>query len=201
MTMGVEEARAAFDREATRQLEALRGFARKLTRSHADADDLVSDTMVRALERWRQYRLGTNIRGWLFTILYRQFVSGRRRAEARGTHRLERDDGALLHEPTGDADPEGTFYDSFVDELVLGAITSLRAEYRDAVLLSDLHELPYSEVARRLGVPEGTVKSRLFRGRRILKRALAGYAVEMGYIRDRAVAGAVDPDGELPLSA
>lgn len=201
MTVAVEEARAAFEREATRQIEALRAFARKLTQSHADADDLVSDTMVRALERWSQYRLGTNIRGWLFTILYHQFVSGRRRAEARGTHRLERDDGALLHEAVGDPDPEGTFYDSFVDESVLGAIASLPVEYRDAVLLSDLHEMPYSEVARRLGIPEGTVKSRLFRGRRILKRALAGYAVEMGYIRDRTLVGTVGPDDALPLSA
>ncbi len=198
-TIAAEDARAAFDREATRQLGALRAFALKLTRSHADADDLVSDTIVRAMERWGQYQLGTNIRGWLFTILYHLFVSQRRRAEARGWQPLERDDGRLAHEPVGDADPERGFYDSFVDETVLRAIDALPAEYRAAVMLSDVHELPYADVARALGIPEGTVKSRLFRGRRILQRALAGYAAEMGYVRPRPELGPAP--APLPLSA
>lgn len=201
-TVGPEDARAAFDREATRQMGALRAFALKLTHSHADADDLVSDTMVRALERWGQYQLGTNIRGWLFTILYHVFVSQRRRTAGRWLQPLEREDGRLVHEPAGELDPESRFYDSFIDESVLRAIDSLPPEYRAAVMLSDVHELPYAEVARTLGVPEGTVKSRLFRGRRILQRLLAGYAEEMGYVRrnDLAIARARHDD-ELPLSA
>ena len=201
-TVGADDARAAFDREATRQLGALRAFALKLTHSHADADDLVSDTMVRALERWAQYRPGTNIRGWLFTILYHVFVSQRRRMAGRWLQPLEREDGRLAHEPAGELDPEGRFYDSFLDESVVRAIDSLPPEYRAAVVLSDVHELPYAEVARTLGVPEGTVKSRLFRGRRILQRLLVGYAEEMGYIRrDDLGAARAARAGKLPLSA
>jgi RNA polymerase sigma-70 factor (ECF subfamily) len=72
--------RAQFEREALVHLDALYSFALKLARSRDDAEDLVSDTLLRALERWEQYHLGTNIRAWLFTILYHVFVSRKRRA-------------------------------------------------------------------------------------------------------------------------
>jgi RNA polymerase sigma-70 factor (ECF subfamily) len=83
----------------------------------------------------------------------------------------------------GEADPEARYYDSFLDDEITRAIDALPDEYRAAVVLSDLHELRYAEIAEILGVPEGTVKSRLFRGRRLLQRALRGYAVDMGYIK------------------
>jgi RNA polymerase sigma-70 factor (ECF subfamily) len=88
-------------------------------------------------------------------------------------------------------DPEGAFYDSFIDEEIVKAIEALPAEYRAAVLMSDVHGMRYAEIATILGVPEGTVKSRLFRGRRMLQRRLKGYAQEMGYVKVRgADAGA-----------
>jgi len=177
-----DEPRRRFEREALAHLDALYGFALKLARSRDDAEDLVSDTVLRALERWEQYRLGTNIRAWLFTILYRVFVSRRRRIDAREVPAGEGPDGRPRHEAVGEADPEGRFYDSFLDEEVTRAIDALPEEYRSAVVLSDVHELRYAEIAEILGVPEGTVKSRLFRGRRILQRKLAGYAVDMGYV-------------------
>ena len=176
--------RHAFEREALAELEALRVFALRLTRVRADAEDLVSDTMTRALERWEQYRLGTNIRAWLCTILYHLFVSSRRRV---GSHEVSMDDEtkARALEAVGDADPETTFYDSFLDDEIVRALDDLPDEYRAAVTLSDLQDLQYAEIARVLGIPEGTVKSRLFRGRRLLQRKLARYAMEMGYIRRR----------------
>lgn len=177
-------ARRAFEREALGELDALRVFALRLTRVHADAEDLVSDTLTRALERWEQYRLGTNIRGWLCTILYHLFVSSRRRAS---THEVSMDDDvrARALEAVGETDPETTFYDSFLDDEIVRALDDLPDEYRTAVTLSDLQDLQYAEIARVLGIPEGTVKSRLFRGRRLLQRKLARYAMEMGYIRRR----------------
>mgnify|MGYP003352049262 CR=1 FL=1 len=78
--------RARFDQEALAQLEALYSFALKLTKARDDAEDLVSDTMLRAFQRWEQYRLGTNIRAWLFTILYHVFVSRKRRVDAAPAH-------------------------------------------------------------------------------------------------------------------
>lgn len=181
-------ARAQFEAEALRHLDSLYGFALKLSRSRDDAEDLVSDALLRAFERWQQYQLGTNIRAWLFTILYHVFVSRTRRVDAREVHAA--DDDWTMSKVVGEADPEARYYDSFLDEEVVRAIDELPEEYRMAVVLSDLQELRYAEIAQVLGVPEGTVKSRLFRGRRLLKRKLAEYAVEMGYVR-RAVAMAV----------
>lgn len=177
------ERRARFDAEAMAQLDALYSFALKLTRGRDDAEDLVSDTLLRAFQRWEQYRLGTNIRAWLFTILYHAFVSRKRRIDAREVQPLEDEDGREVFEPVGEADPEGTFYDSFVDQEIVNAINALPDEYRAAVVMSDLHGLRYGEIAQVLGVPEGTIKSRLFRGRRLLQAQLRGYAEEMGYIK------------------
>ena len=177
------ERRARFDDEAVRHLDALYSFALKLARARDDADDLVSDTMLRAFQRWEQYRLGTNMRAWLFTILYHAFVSRKRRIDAREVQPLEDEDGREIFEAVGDADPESTFYDSFLDEDIVSAIQRLPDEYRDAVVMSDLHGLKYAEIAQILGVPEGTIKSRLFRGRRLLQVQLRDYAEAMGYIK------------------
>ena len=185
------ERRARFDDEAVRHLDALYSFALKLARARDDADDLVSDTMLRAFQRWEQYRLGTNMRAWLFTILYHAFVSRKRRIDAREVQPLEDEEGREIFEAVGDADPESTFYDSFLDEDIVSAIQRLPDEYRDAVVMSDLHGLKYAEIAQILGVPEGTIKSRLFRGRRLLQVQLRDYAEEMGYIKAGAATAAL----------
>ena len=186
--MRIDAHRAQFDAEAVPQLAALQGFAMKLTRSRVDAEDLVSETIVRALERWEQYEPGTNIRAWLFTILYRQFVSRWRRIDLRELACDLGADGAGLGDAAiGEADPEERFYDSFIDEEITRAVEALPDEYRRVVVLSDVHDLSHGEIAARLGVPEGTVKSRLFRGRRLLQKKLSRFADERG-LRRRAAA-------------
>jgi RNA polymerase sigma-70 factor, ECF subfamily len=177
------EGRARFEAEALAHLDALYSFALKLSRSRDEAEDLVSDTILRALERWEQYRLGTNIRAWLFTILYHVFVSRKRRIDAREVQATDETEGWGAFEPAGDLNPEARFYETFLDAEVTNAIDTLPDEYRTAVVLSDIHELRYAEIAHILGVPEGTVKSRLFRGRRLLQKKLVGYAIDMGYIK------------------
>jgi RNA polymerase sigma-70 factor, ECF subfamily len=175
--------RAHFEREALVHLDALYGFALKLARARDDAEDLVSDTVLRAFERWEQYRLGTNIRAWLFTILYHLFVSRTRRIDAREVADADGEPGRSTSDAVGEADPEGRFYDSFLDEEIVRAIESLPDEYRTALVLSDIEELRYAEIAVLLDIPEGTVKSRLFRGRRLLQRKLRDYAETMGYVK------------------
>ena len=151
----------------------------------ADAEDLVSDTILRALDRRQQYRLGTNVRAWLFTILYHLFVSGRR-TQWREVRLLEGERDCSPELWVGDADPEGRFYDSLIDETITRALDDLPGRYRTAVVLSDMHGLDYREIARLLRVPSGTVKSRIFRGRRRLRTKLAGYAPEKGWWRGMA---------------
>lgn len=186
------ERRKLFEAEVLEHLDAMFSFALKLSRSRDEAQDLVSETILRALERWEQYQLGTNARAWLFTILYRIFVSRKRRIDARELPLAEDSESGSTREVVGDADPEGRFYDSFVDEEVTRAIEDLPEEYRTAVVLSDLHGLRYSEIAAVLDIPEGTVKSRLFRGRRILQKKLQDYALEMGYIKQSGALAKAD---------
>jgi RNA polymerase sigma-70 factor (ECF subfamily) len=142
-----EKSRARFDAEALAHLDALYSFALKLTRAREDAEDLVSDTMLRAFQRWEQYRLGTNIRAWLFTILYHAFVSRKRRVDAREVQAPDEEDGWAGYEIVGDADPEGAFYDSFLDEEIVRAIDKLPDEYRSAVCTAcDTRRLPRSSM-------------------------------------------------------
>jgi RNA polymerase sigma-70 factor (ECF subfamily) len=188
MTTGVAAERMRFEAEAMLHLDALYSFALRLSRVRDDAEDLVSDTMLRAFERWDQYRLGTNIRAWLFTILYHLFVSRKRRIDAREVPEGDGESGWSVQNAVGEVDPEGRFFDSFLDDEIVRAIDALPEEYRSAVVLSDIQELRYAEIAKILGIPEGTVKSRLFRGRRLLQRKLRGYAEDMGYVSARVSA-------------
>jgi RNA polymerase sigma-70 factor, ECF subfamily len=183
LALTVAERRKQFDAEALANLDAVYRFAIKLARSRADAEDLVSETLVRAFDRWEQYRLGTDIRAWLATILYRIFVSRKRRIEAREVQPNEEGERSPAFEAVGETDPEGCFYDSFLDDEITRALGALPHKYRSVVILSDLQELRDREIAQLLGVPQGTVKSRLFRGRSILREKLVDYAVEMSYIK------------------
>jgi RNA polymerase sigma-70 factor (ECF subfamily) len=183
--MDAAERRARFEREALAHLDGLYAFALKLARVRHDAEDLVSDTILRAYDRWEQYQLDTNIRAWLFTILYHLFVNRRRRVDSREVP-LEDENGHSPFDGVADVDPESRFYDSLVDEEITRAIDALPEDYRAVVVLSDVHEFRYHEIAEILEIPEGTVKSRLFRGRRILRKKLIRYAVEMGYVKSRA---------------
>ena len=177
--------RAHFEREILTHLDALYAFGVKLTRDRHTAEDLVSETVLRAFDRWEQYVLGTDARAWLFTIQYHVFVN-RLRNERRETPLPEFEEESPRYEVVGHPDPEGAYFDSIIDDEVTRAIDSLPAHYREAVLLSDVHDFRYAEIAEILGVPEGTAKSRLFRGRRMLQKKLLRYAIEMGYVKPRA---------------
>lgn len=185
MNAVADDRRASFEREILTHLDSMYAFATRLTQDHHAAEDLVSDTVLRAFDHWEQYTLGTNARAWLFTILYRLFVS-RLRVEKRETPLPDSWDEGVHHQVVGPSDPEGAWFDSIMDEEVTRAIESLSEGYREAVLLSDVHDFRYAEIAEILGVPEGTVKSRLFRGRQILQQKLLRYAIEMGYVKPRA---------------
>lgn len=183
----------SFREEALPQLDAVYGFALRLTGSEAAADDLVQDTYYRAWRSWEQYTPGTKCKSWLFTICRNAFLRKRERSQRHDeilTEKVPDDPKSLSREnpvfaASRDEDPEGDFFASIVDEEILAAIDDLPEEYRSAVVLSDLEGLAYKEIADLMDVPVGTVKSRLFRGRRMLQEELYEYAVSMGYISPR----------------
>src|SRR6266702_3261241 len=178
------EKRASFEREALVHLDALYRVALRLTNNAADADDLVQETMLKAYRAWDQYEKGTNAKGWLLTILRHAFINEyRRRTRHPETVDLDAIEPYSVFGDVQADDPQGTFFDRIVDDEVLRAIDQLPEQFRETVVLSDVEGLSYEEIARILEVPVGTVKSRLFRARRLLQRKLYDYAVGMGYIK------------------
>ncbi len=183
---------ASFSEEAVPHMDAVYRFALRLTGARDEAEDLVQDTYLRAFRAWEQYAPGTRCKSWLFTICRNVFLRGRERSQRHDEILLEtaQDDPRVISREapvfaaSRDEDPEGEFFRSIVDAQVFKAIDQLPEEYRMAVVLSDLEDLSYGEIAEVLEIPVGTVKSRLFRGRRRLQRQLYEYALEMGYISD-----------------
>jgi RNA polymerase sigma-70 factor, ECF subfamily len=176
----------SFDAEALPHLDALYRVALRLTGDPSQAEDLVQDTMLKAYRAWRQYRPGTNAKGWLLTILRNTFINDYRRRKLEPVPMdLEAVEPHALYRAVEQTDPEGAFFSKIVDAKVLEAIDALAPEFREVLVLSDIEGMRYAEIAETLQVPVGTVKSRLFRARRQLQGALYAHAVEMGYIKPR----------------
>ncbi len=178
--------RQAFEREALPHLDAIYRVGLRLCGNETQAEDLAQETMLKAFRAWHQYRPGTNVRAWLLTILRNTFINEYRKRR-RGFSEVDVGEiEAFTVFPEGqDTDPEGRFFDRLVDDDVIKAIDALPDEFRETLVLSDVEGLAYQEIAEITGVPVGTVKSRIFRARKVLQRQLYEYAVEMGYIRPR----------------
>jgi RNA polymerase sigma-70 factor (ECF subfamily) len=175
---------ATFESEVLPQLDTLYRVGRRLTGETADAEDLVQETLLRAWRGWAGFTPGSNVRAWLLTILRNTFVSRWRSRKREGTAiSLDDADPHAIYRAVGPQDPEGQFLERVVDTHVLKAVEGLPEEFREALVLSDLEGLPYAEVAEVLGIPVGTVKSRLFRARRLLQRQLFDHAVELGIVK------------------
>jgi RNA polymerase sigma-70 factor, ECF subfamily len=145
------------------QIPRLRRYSRALTRDTQRADDLVQDTLVRALMKQDRWEPGTNLRAWLFTLMHNQFVNNVRRAN-RETGAIDIDDVSSSLVATTDPTASRQLYEL---ERALG---QLAAEQREVILLVGLEGFSYEDAAKILAVPVGTVRSRLSRGRESLRR-------------------------------
>jgi RNA polymerase sigma-70 factor (ECF subfamily) len=176
-----------FEAEALRHLDALYRTALRMTRSEADAEDLVQETYIRAFRFRDQFTLGTNMKAWLFRILTNTFINTYRRKTAQpevtdlegidefSLYRRMADDRAASTSP----DPEAELLNSVVDTEVTDALEELPEKFRTTVLL-DVEGFSYKEIAEMLGIPIGTVMSRLHRGRKFLQKRLYDLARERG---------------------
>src|SRR5580693_1444940 len=178
-----------FAEEALTYLDAMYGVACKLTRNPTEAEDLVQDAFVKAMRARDQFNAGTNLKAWLFRILTNTFINKYRRGG------LER---SVLDGPDADPladgwvsastmrqlrDPESLALMPIVQDEIRRALDALPAEFRLAVVLCDVEEFSYEEIAQMMGCPIGTVMSRLHRGRKLLQRALYNHAIAMGVIK------------------
>jgi RNA polymerase sigma-70 factor (ECF subfamily) len=175
-----------FESQVLSQLDALYAVACRLTKSPLDAEDLVQDALVKAMRARDQYQADTNLKAWLFKILTNTFINKYRRG---GLERVVLDGPDA--DPLADGwvssasmralrDPESQALRPLVAREIHQALDELPEEFRLAVVLSDVEELSYKEIAEAMDCPVGTVMSRLHRGRRLLQKRLYDHAVLLG---------------------
>jgi len=179
--------RARFEEEALKHLDALYRTALRMTRNSSDAEDLVQDALVRAYRFYDRFEPGTNFRAWLFKILTNTYINTYRRKQGRPQESsLEDTEEFFLYNQLNNdgervTDVEDTVLDRLGADAIQRAIDQLPPQFRTTVQLSDVEGLSYAEIAEATGVAKGTVMSRLFRGRRLLQRALWDQAQAAGF--------------------
>ena len=178
-----------FDSQVMPYLDSLYNTAYRMTRSAQDAEDLVQETYFKAYKYYDKFEEGTNLKAWLFKILKNTFINNyrRKKLEPRSVDFAEIEDSfeRIVRRDNNEqpSDPESEFFTGVLDDDVKKALDSLPYDYRMVVLLADLEDFSYKEIAEILDCPVGTVMSRLYRGRKLLEKALLKYARQHGYIR------------------
>ena len=183
-----------FETEALTFLDALYRTGLRMTRSEAEAEDLVQETYIKAFRHRDQFTPGTNLKAWLFRILTNTFINQYRRKAARPeTTELDDVDESILYRHMRDIspgssspDPEAELINNTLSSEVKEALESLPEKFRTTVLL-DVEGFAYKEIAQMLDIPIGTVMSRLHRGRKYLQKRLYDVARDRGIVAARAM--------------
>ena len=172
-----------FESEALRFLPNVTRYARLLTRDAADAEDLAQETFLRAYENWNTFRPGSDCRKWLFTICRNVYLRDQQRAKrfvAADDPEQELKEARRLFDQAAAEGLAGLFDRIDLVPAVERGLASLPPEYREALMLVDLEDQSYAGAADAAGVPVGTIRSRLFRARRMLQETLLEHARDMG---------------------
>src|SRR3954462_10128358 len=184
--------RDSFEGQTMAHLDSLYATGLRMTRDPRDAEDLVQDTMLTAYRFFHRFEPGTNCKAWLFKILTNTFINKyRKKVREREVRDVidQEETPSLMSEDVAVAsrDPEGSLVGNLLSDDVKRALETVPHDYRMAVVLCDLEEFSYKEIADIMDCPVGTVMSRLHRGRRLLQKQLRGYAIEQGIIKDAEV--------------
>jgi RNA polymerase sigma-70 factor, ECF subfamily len=163
---GDRNAATTFEELAMPLFEQLYNFARWLTQNQTEADDLVQETYAKALRGFSSFQAGTNFRAWIYRILRNSFLSSR--TGLRAMVPIDEDDGDSVL-PVENATPESLLIEQADREMVREAIEELPVHLREILLLCEVEEMSYQELSETLGIPQGTVMSRLFRARKALR--------------------------------
>jgi RNA polymerase sigma-70 factor (ECF subfamily) len=182
---GKSEYDTLFEEELLPHVAALQTFAYHLTYNQEDADDLVQETYMKAYRFIDKYEKGTNAKAWLFKILKNAFINEYRKKSKQPT-KVDFEDIVAYHDTddhrvTGYSDLREEIFLHMMGDEVTSAINSLPIDFRTVILLCDIEGFTYEEIAAIIDVPIGTVRSRLFRARNLLKEKLTDYAQQHGY--------------------
>jgi len=162
------------------EMPALKTLAMQLTKNQDDAKDLVQETLLKALRYQSKFSEGTNLKGWLFTILKNSFINQYRRMAKRKTFIDTTENTYFLDLPSHKSENQAEL--TFIRKDLQKAIGELSADLRVLFMLN-LEGFKYHEIAEELNIPIGTVKTRIFVARRILRKKLAVYGAEFGYTK------------------
>ncbi len=183
------ELTARFERDAIPLLDQLYGGARRMTRSRADAEDLVQDTMLKAYAQFRSFREGTHLKAWLFRIMHNTWINNHHKARRLPLEQLSGEitdwhaaDGGRDLSP-GYRSAELEALEALPDHQIAHALDALPEGLRMAVFYADVHGYRYREIAEIMDIPIGTVMSRLHHARRRLRMLLADLARQRGLVR------------------
>ena len=174
-----------FEKELLPHVGALQTFAYHLTYNQEDADDLVQETYLKAYRFIDKYEKGTNAKAWLFKILKNAYINEYRKRVKQPT-KVDFEDIVAFHDTDDDrvsgySDLREEIFLHMMGDEVTSAINSLPLDFRTVILLCDIEGFTYEEIAAIIDVPIGTVRSRLFRARNLLKEKLTVYAQQHGY--------------------
>lgn len=179
-----------FQSEALPHMGFLYNYALRMTYNSADAEDLVQETFLKAFRFWDSYEKGTNIRAWLFRIMKNAYIN-RYRKEKKEPETVEYDEienfyNSVRETAVESSDLQETLYNNLFEDDVAQAIAELPEDFRTVVILCDIENLTYEEVAEFVDCPIGTVRSRLHRGRKLLRAKLLDYARKRGYVEEKS---------------
>lgn len=174
-----------FNAEMIPHMDALYNFAIRLSNDPNDAEDLVQDTIVKAYRFFASYERGTNAKAWLFRILKNSYINNYRK-QSKQPFQVDYDEISTYYESvrserSDTTDMEEIMYRELLDDEVTRALNRLPEDFRTVVLLCDIEGFTYEEIANMLDVPIGTIRSRLHRGRNLLRSSLTQYANRRGY--------------------
>ena len=190
-TESLAQKKERFERDALQFTNQLYAAALRYTKDAHDAQDLVQDTYAKAFVSFHQFEPGTNLKAWLYRILSTTFINTYRKDQ----RRPQISDGELedwqiydaaSHTSDQGRSAEDVALDGIVDLDVRAALEAMPEEFRMAVYLADVEGFSYKEIAEIVGVPSGTVMSRLHRGRKLLRSSLAQYAKDRGFNREKS---------------
>jgi RNA polymerase sigma-70 factor, ECF subfamily len=188
--------RSTFASDALAFMPQLYSAAVRMTRNSSDAEDLVQETYLKAYRSYGTFQEGSNLKAWLYRILTNTFINTYRSKQRRPEEtQLDDIEDLFLYRRIGGLEAamasrsaEDTLMDMFTDSEVKDALDALPESFRIPVLLADVEEFSYKEIAEMLDIPIGTVMSRLHRGRKAMQRQLYDYARERGLIAETALA-------------
>ena len=177
-----------FNEEILPHLDSLYNFGLRLTSDPNDAEDLVQDTIVKAYRFFSSYEKGTNAKAWLYRILKNSYINNYRR-QSKKPQEVDYDEVSSFYESiraerTETSDLEDKMFRELIDDELTNALDQIPEDFRTVVLLCDVEDFTYEEIANMLDVPIGTIRSRLHRGRNLLKAQLMEYAAKRGYAEE-----------------